>query len=337
MKTWGISGLAVLLYLLFSSGSSSFVKADAPVNFSIEAVPNEFQVDSGVTYFDLRMGANQKTNLRVRIYNHGSDDQTFLTSIRNATTNGNGLIVYEQKKPLALAPVSLTEMIRPATKSNFIKGGESKIVSLPLQIPNELTGTVLAGIRVEKKIDENEIKEDTIGIQNRHAYIIGLKVRSEIKDVSPELTYEGIQTKSYLTRPNVLVKLANQAATITKPMKFEAIISKNKKVVVRKEMDVRFAPSTYMTVPIETMGILKAGTYQVAIRVEGKERTWTWNDEFKVTEKQVKQMEEKIPKIEKNPNSFIGEWSKELMIASTLIIFLLLGYIYRLKKQQHSS
>ncbi len=334
MKKWGLSGFFVVLYLVFGIGSPSFVKADAPVNFSIEAIPNEFQVDSGVTYFDLRMAANQKTDVRVRIYNHGSDDQTFLTSIRNATTNGNGLIVYEQKKPLA--PVSLTEMIRPATESTFIKGGESKVVSLPLQIPNELTGTVLAGIRVEKKFDENETKEDTIGIQNRHAYIIGLKVRSEIKDVSPELTYEGIQTKSYLTRPNILVKLANQAATITKPMKFEAVISKNKKVIVRKEMDVRFAPSTYMTVPIETMGILKAGTYQVVIRVEGKERTWIWNDEFTVTEKQVKQMEEKIPKIEKNSNSLIGEWSKELMIASTLIIFLLLGYIYRLKKQQHS-
>jgi hypothetical protein len=319
MKKWGISSLAVLFYLLFSTGNPSVVKADSSVNFSIEAIPNKFQVDSGVTYFDLRMAANQKTDVRIRIYNHSSYDQTFLTSVRNATTNGNGLIVYEQKKPLALAPVSLTEMIRPATKSVFIKGGESKVISLPLQIPNELT------------------EKDTIGIQNRHAYIIGLKVRSEIKDLSPELTYEGIRAKSYLTRPNVLVKLANLAPTITQPMKFESVVTKNKKVVVRKKMNVRFAPSTYMTVPIETMGILKAGTYQMAVRVEGKERTWKWNDEFKVTEKQVKQMEENIPKIEKNPNSFIGEWSKELMIASALIIFLLLGYIYRLKKQQHSS
>lgn len=337
MKKWGISSLAVLFYLLFSTGNPSVVKADSSVNFSIEAIPNKFQVDSGVTYFDLRMAANQKTDVRIRIYNHSSYDQTFLTSVRNATTNGNGLIVYEQKKPLALAPVSLTEMIRPATKSVFIKGGESKVISLPLQIPNELTGTVLAGIRVEKKFSEGDTEKDTIGIQNRHAYIIGLKVRSEIKDLSPELTYEGIRAKSYLTRPNVLVKLANLAPTITQPMKFEAVVTKNKKVVVRKKMNVRFAPSTYMTVPIETMGILKAGTYQMAVRVEGKERTWKWNDEFKVTEKQVKQMEENIPKIEKNPNSFIGEWSKELMIASALIIFLLLGYIYRLKKQQHSS
>ncbi|MCT4780719.1 MULTISPECIES: DUF916 domain-containing protein [Exiguobacterium] len=337
MKKWGITSLAITFYLLFSAGSPSVVKADEPVNFSIEAIPNEFQVDSDVTYFDLRMAAEQKTNVRVRIYNHGSDDQTFLTSVRNATTNGNGLIVYEQKKPLALAPVSLTDMVRPATTSTFIKSGKSKVVSLPLHIPNELTGTVLAGIRVEKKFKASEAKQDTIGIQNRHAYVIGLKVRSEIKDLSPKLTYEGIQTKSYLTRPNVLVKLANQAPTITQPMKFETVVTKNKKVVVRKEMDVRFAPSTYMTVPIETMGILKAGTYQVAIHVEEKERTWTWNDEFKVTEKQVRQMEEKIPKIEKNPNSFIGEWSKELMIASTWIIVFLLGYIYRLKKQQHTS
>lgn len=337
MKKWGITSLAAILYLFINAGNPSFAKADEPVNFSIEAIPNKFQVDSGVTYFDLRMAANQKTDVRIRIYNHSSYDQTFLTSVRNATTNGNGLIVYEQKKPLALAPISLTEMIRPATQSTFIKGGESKVVSLPLRIPNELTGTALAGIRVEKKFSEGDTKKDTIGIQNRHAYIIGLKVRSEIKNLSPELTYEGVQTKSYLTRPNVLVKLANQTPTITQPMKFEAVVTKNKKVVVRKTMEVRFAPSTYMTVPIETMGILQAGTYQMAIRVEGKERTWKWNDEFKVTKKQVKQMEEKIPKIEKNPNSFIGEWSKELMVASTLIIFLLLGYIYRLKKQQHTS
>ena len=142
MKRWGICFLVALFYglLAWTIPSASF--AEDRVNFSIEAVPNDYQVDSGVSYFDLRMTAKQKTNIQVRIFNHGPEDHTFLTSIRNATTNDNGLIVYDQKKPVPLAPTSLTDLIQPNTKSTFIKGGESKVVSLPLEIVNDLDGKI---------------------------------------------------------------------------------------------------------------------------------------------------------------------------------------------------
>lgn len=339
MKRWGVGCLIVLLYglLVWMTPSDSF--AEDRVNFSVEAVPNAYQVDSGVTYFDLRMPAQQKTNLQVRIYNHGPADHTFLTSIRNATTNNNGLIVYDQKKSVPLASTSLTDLIKPNTQSTFIKGGESKIVSLPVEVSNELDGTLLAGIRIESKPEGETTNDNTIGIQNRHAYVIGLKVRSSIKETAPIITYEGVQAKSSFSRPTVFVKLANQAPTISKTMKFEAIVTKGKKVVVRKQMDVRFAPSIYMKTPIETTGILEPGTYHIKIRVDGEGKTWKWKDSFKITKRQANQMKEQIPNrdIEKNSNSFVGEWSKELMMASTLIIFLLIGYIYRLKKQQRQA
>mgnify|MGYP000844119929 CR=1 FL=1 len=336
MKRWGIGFLVALFYGLFIWIIPSTSFAEERVNFSIEAVPNAYQVDSGVSYFDLRMIAKQKTNIQVRIFNHGSEDHTFLTSIRNATTNDNGLIVYDQKKPVPLAPTSLTDLIQPNTKSTFIKGGESKVVSLPLELVNDLDGTLLAGVRVEKKPEKETSKKNTIGIQNRHVYVIGLKVRSSIKELAPEITYEGVEAKSSFSRPTVFVKLANQVPTISQPMKFEAVVTQGKKVVVRKETEIRFAPSIYMKTPIETTGILEPGTYQIRIRVEGEEKTWKWKDSFKITKRQADQMKEQIPEreIEENSNSFVGEWSKELMIASTLIIFLLIGYIYRLKRQQ---
>ncbi|MGI1807137.1 WxL protein peptidoglycan domain-containing protein [Exiguobacterium sp. TDN 0502] len=336
MKRWGITCLAAFVYGLWIWLIPLNGFAKDRVNFSVEAVPNDYQVDSGVSYFDLRMTAKQKTNIQVRIFNHGPDDHTFLTSIRNATTNNNGLIVYDQKKPVPLAPISLTDLIQPNTKSTFIKGGESKVVSLPLEITNNLDGTLLAGVRIEKKTEKEQAEKNTIGIQNRHSYIIGLKVRSSIEELAPEITYEGVKVKSSFSRPTVFVKLANQVPTISKPMKFEAIVTQNEKVVVRKEMDVRFAPSVYMNTPIETTGILKPGMYQIDIRLEGKGKMWKWKDRFEVTKHQADRMKEQMPEreIEENSNSFVGEWSKELMIGSTLIIFLLIGYIYRLKKQQ---
>lgn len=45
-----------VIYLLMTG---VVVSAESNVNFSVEAIPNEFQVDSGVTYFDLRIPPEQ--------------------------------------------------------------------------------------------------------------------------------------------------------------------------------------------------------------------------------------------------------------------------------------
>lgn len=322
--------LSGIIYLLCIG---SPVSAESNVNFSVEAVPNEFQIDSGVTYFDLRMQREQQTNLKVKIYNQGSDDQAYLVSLRNATTNGNGLIVYEEQKPLTLAPFSLSELTRVSEQPITIKAGQSKVVALKLTLPKQaIEGVILGGIEIKKQ-DKEEEETDQVGVRSRQAYVIGVKVRSSIRDVAPDLIFEGVKVGSYLSRPSVLVTLANQAPAISEKLQMEAIIKKGKEVIVRKELTAQFAPTTYMTVPITSMGILTPGTYQLSIKVTGHGQDWAWEDDVTVSEKQVREMEKTVPVIEQHPNSLLGEWSKRLMIGSLLIIFVLLGYIYRLKRQ----
>ncbi|WP_214805329.1 MULTISPECIES: DUF916 and DUF3324 domain-containing protein [unclassified Exiguobacterium] len=327
-------GFSGVIYL-FMTGV--VVSAESNVNFSVEAIPNEFQVDSGVTYFDLRIPPEQRTDMKIRIYNHGSDDQSYLVSLRNATTNGNGLIVYEEKGPLTLAEVSLSELARVSEKPITIKAGESKIVSLKLTLPKRaIEGVLLAGIEIKKQ-DKPEEASAEVGVQSRQAYVIGVKVRSSIREIEPDLLFEGVKATSYLSRPSVLVTLANQAPAISEKFQVEAVVKKGGKVIVRKEMTAQFAPTTYMTFPLTSMGILKPGTYQLDVKVIGKEKNWTWQDDFTISEKQVEQMKKTVPDVEQHPNSFLGDTSKMLMIVSLSIIVLLLGYIYHLKRKASSE
>lgn len=313
------------------------VGAESDVDFSVEAIPSELQVNAEVTYFDLRMVPKQQTDLKVRIYNHASSDQSYRVSLGNATTNGNGLIVYEEDKPLPLASRSLSELTRTPEKPIQIKAGQSKVVSLPLTMPEQaIEGTLLAGIEIKKQEEQNESSEQ-VGIQSRQAYVIGVKVRSSVRDIEPDITFEGVKADVHLSRPSVLVTLANRAPAISKEISVEMTVKKNKKVIIRKKMNAQFAPTTYMTVPLASTGILTPGIYQLDVKMTGDTQEWSFKDDFTISENQVKEMKKTVPDVEEHPNSFLGENSKALMIGSFLIIILLLGYIYRLKQKVASK
>lgn len=313
------------------------VGAESDVDFSVETIPSDFQVNAEVTYFDLRMVPKQQTDLKVRIYNHASRDQRYLVSLRNATTNANGLIVYEEKNPLQLALSSLSELTRAPKNPIQIKAGQSKVVSLKLTMPEQaIEGTLLAGIEIKKQ-EEQEKSSEQVGIQSRQAYVIGVKVRSSVRDVEPDITFEGVKADVHLYRPSVLVTLANRAPAISKKILVEMTVKKNKKLIIRKKMNAQFAPTTYMTVPLASTGILTPGTYQLDVKMTGDKEKWSFKDDFTISENQVKKMKKTVPDVEQHPNSFLGENSKALMIGSFLIIILLLGYIYRLKRKVSSK
>ncbi|WP_026827106.1 WxL protein host-binding domain-containing protein [Exiguobacterium artemiae] len=107
-------------------------------------------------------------------------------------------------------------------------------------------------------------------------------------------------------------------------------------MIIRKKMNAQFAPTIYMTIPLASTGILTPGTYQLDVKLTGDTQEWSFEDDFTISENQVKEMKKTVPDVEEHPNSFLGENSKALMIGSFLIIILLLGYIYRLKRSVSS-
>ncbi len=110
----------------------------------------------------------------------------------------------------------------------------------------------------------------------------------------------------------------------------------DEKMIIRKKMNAQFAPTIYMTIPLASTGILTPGTYQLDVKLTGDTQEWSFEDDFTISENQVKEMKKTVPDVEEHPNSFLGENSKALMIGSFLIIILLLGYIYRLKRSVSS-
>ena len=70
---------------------------EGDVEFSVKALIPDNQIDTKKSYFDLRMKPKQKQEIETILYNSSDEEMNIKISVYNATTNQNGLIVYEDQ------------------------------------------------------------------------------------------------------------------------------------------------------------------------------------------------------------------------------------------------
>src|SRR5690625_4753514 len=70
------------------------------VGYSVQALIPENQLDSKHSYFDLLMKPNQKQALQATIYNDEQEEINVRVTVYNASTNSNGLVVYEEQEEI---------------------------------------------------------------------------------------------------------------------------------------------------------------------------------------------------------------------------------------------
>lgn len=68
------------------------------VGFSVEAKLTQNQIDSNVTYFDLKMKPEDTQTLEVEVKNTSSEEITIKVQTITASTNRNGIIDYRTPK-----------------------------------------------------------------------------------------------------------------------------------------------------------------------------------------------------------------------------------------------
>ena len=87
--------LSLFIILGFSLPISGYAQ-EGDVEFSVKTIIPDNQVDTKKSYFDLRMKPEQKQEIETILYNSSDEEITINISVHSATTNQNGLIVYEQ-------------------------------------------------------------------------------------------------------------------------------------------------------------------------------------------------------------------------------------------------
>ncbi len=307
--------LMILSFYFFAFGIET---SAAELRFSVETEIPENQIDKTKTYFDLMMKPDQEQILKVRAANSTDENLVIDVSVKSATTNSNGVIEYGESLTALdkSAPADLSEIIQ------LKDGGES--VELPAK---------------SEKVDEtkDKQKENTNGlaIENRYAYTVAVLLRENETVVQPELSLEKVEPTQRNARSVISATLLNHEAAYLQSMKVTANV-KNKKtnnVILEKEQeDMQMALNSIFNFPIPyEENEMEAGTYVLAMTVEGSGKKWQFTKEFTISKEEAKTFNEKDVTVKKTESKLIYLLIGLLILLLIICLFIIL----RLKKQKN--
>lgn len=364
--------IGFILILLIGIGSPSHASAvENSSSFSVSPVIPEDQENQNYSYFDLLMRPNEEKVLEVNVSNSSDKEITVFAEINVATTNSNVVVDYswnlenelekakKNNENEALLPIKLEDVAYDSTLEypipDFVKGDKeikipaqsSKKYKLTIQMPSEsFDGVLLGGIRFIQKESEESAADQNVQIKNRIAYVIGLLLRENDKEVKPSMILN--QKKIVAGQINgynkLLVNLQNETPVMLRDVTIKAEIRKKGSDEVLHSFNqtkLRIAPNSNFNLPIDWENQpFKAGEYTAAVTVENKaidgepeivNQKWHWDEAFTIESKQAKAVNEKAVVIEEEPST----WSyNQLWMGLFVLVFLgLVIWIVRLKKK----
>lgn len=324
-----------LVFLFIFAVSASLVQAEGTVGYSVQAQLPENQRDDSVSYFDLRVEPGQEQDLHITIYNHGNEEITIRGDVYDASTNSNGLIVYEEQEeldPSLQNPV--TELVTLEDGEWTIPADESETVTANLEIPEEpFDGIKLGGFHFEKVPDEEETQEG-VSIQNRYAYVIGLQLSEKDEDVASKLNLLSVNPQLVNHRTAVVAQVQNDQPVLMNGVTIQAkVFEQGETEPVREieQTDIRMAPNSTMDFIIDWNNRpLQEGTYRLEMTATDGEDAWEWQEEFTIREEDEVLNEEAV-EIESARD--YSNWYLAGIAALLAVVIGLLLYIRKLKKE----
>ncbi|MEV2923878.1 DUF916 domain-containing protein [Paenibacillus larvae] len=144
--------ITVIISLIFIPYSVSANEGD--VDFSIQALIPENQIDKKKTYFDLKMKPEQKQDIQLQVFNSSSKKITIEMDVTFATTNQNGLIDYtisDISKADESLRIPLPEITNISNREVVLQPGQSKIVTITITMPEEeYDGVILGAVHLKR-------------------------------------------------------------------------------------------------------------------------------------------------------------------------------------------
>lgn len=327
-----ISVYFVSLVILFGIVFPINVEA-AEMNFSVQAVIPENQVDKGKTYFDLKMNPDQTQDLAIRMKNDTSKDVTVEIGINSATTNDNGIADYSGKveKKDSTLTYDLNDLIE-IDKEMTIPAKGDITVTAHLKMPAAaFDGVLLGGFTfIEKETDENKEVQEGAQIVNKYAYTIGIQLQETDKVIEPELVLNDVFPGQVNFRNVAQANIQNSAAAIIKNLTIDGKIFKKdgkEALYEAKRTDLRMAPNSNFNYGISLDNEeFKPGTYVFKGVATAGEKEWTFEKEFTIESEIAKELNHTAVELDK-------DYSLYIYLGIGLIVLLLIVVIlYLLKK-----
>lgn len=325
----------LIVCLFIFSLSISSVEA-SEFNFNVGTELPENQVDSKVTYFDLKVSPGQKQTIYIKVTNSSNKKITVLSKINEAKTNKNGSIQYDTNsiKTDKLLKKNIVDYV-DVQKSIEVPANDSVRLPIKLTIPKQgFDGILLGGIELKQKetkeADSESSSDNNTGFKNQYAYIIGLRLRENDKKIVPELKLNEINIKQDNSRNVVTANIQNTQPTTVKNITVDAVVYyNNKEIRTHKQEKIQMAPISNFdfTIPLDEFD-LKDGEYRVELEVSTSDKKWKFSDSTSINNKIAKKYNSSD--VSKKSENYTWIY----IVVGGILIISSAGYLYYRKKRK---
>lgn len=321
----------ILLLFIFLVIPVEVKGEEGNVGFSVQALIPKNQIDFKKTYFDLRMVPGDQQMIEVMVFNNELDEIRVKATVRNATTNQNGLVIYDAisetddslKHPL-------TDTLRMVEEEIVIPSGESKKIKALITMPEEeYNGIILGGIHIEKISDEQNDAEK-VQIQNKYVYVIGVQLSENDHLIDPVLNFISVEPKLINHRTAIQATIQNPQSILMSNLKAVGKVYKKKGNGLFKEgeKEVNMAPNSRFEFIIDWGNEpFQPGDYLLKMKMADDENEWKWEEPFTIDKDAELLNRNAVEIIQYNTKWFVIG-----IVGLICIIIVLMLYIRKLKK-----
>lgn len=288
------------------SGLFSFNSTHAAeLNFQVDIVQPENQIDKTQTYFDLMVKPGMTQDLKIKVSNLADKEITVAIKPNSGTTNQNGEVSYSE-----------TPKIKDDTLKNPITSllsGEQRIVLAPkeikevlftLSIPDKaFSGKIVGGFLFQEEI-KKETKNPTKGVTltNQFVLVKGIQLRESMDPIKENLVIHDVELTTIDHRGAVVVKVQNTQPDFVKNGSIKIKIQKKGYSNVffeETKNELNMAPNSTVGLPYYIKDLLEeAGNYSVEVEVKTKGFQKKETKTLTVTKKQLSHIYEETKDME---------------------------------------
>lgn len=298
------------------------------VGFAVEPVQPSTQIDSQKGFYFIKVEPGKPQELSIKIRSTNVTPATVKIYVKNAYTNQNGVIDYDNEdyKRDATLKDSVEELTSVSEKEVTVKNYEEKIVKIKITPPDEKFTGVKGGTICIMKADSSEAKE---GLSSTFGYRVGLLLTedSEVYNDGSSLNFLSARSTVHQGKRVIQARMQNPESKVLDDLMIETkLYKKGSREVLKKRTanNMRMAPNSQFDFSTN-WGIdpIKSGTYTLQIRAQSGTNTWEWKKDFTIGEKQAKKINEEASFTITYP-----EWIPIVVVLLGITSILLIGCLY---------
>lgn len=332
--SWILPLVAIFLMLFPVVGQAS----EGSLNFYVTPSFPESQVEGSNSYFDLNLNPGDTETLSLELRNANSEPIQVQVTPHTAYTNVHGVVEYGKnaEEPDTSLIHSIDTLIEPSEVIE-LAGNETKVVTLPLHMPEEsFEGFLAGGLRIsEVKEEQEEVdsNEEGVAIKNEFTYVVGVVLSNTRDSVQPDLELLDVFADQLNYRNVISATIQNFTPTFVNRLAVEATIQRageNDVLYEASEEMMQMAPNSHFNFPISLNGDrFQSGEYVLNLTARSGEEEWTWTHPFTIEADQARALNRSDVTIDTGVNW----WMISVIVLAALLIGVVI-YLFIQKRKE---